>query len=200
MRLGVSQTRYVFLDQASSHDRLQKMIDGFAALRFRFPSNMRTSDDLAAFCTAVSQVVDLVVGADSTLARGYCCLKFFTLQQRLLGPCMWDSADMAKLAGFLPDENKYLDKFQGMTAQAVRMRFGMSPVSVAATACFWGTVPEWKLTRLRAKSVKDILSAVSSPPAEPMASLVREARDRGEALTYIVSPNVWVAELVQDSS
>ena len=194
--LGVWQRKYVMLPAASSQDMIQGMLDGFGAANFRFPANLRSADDIASFCDSVAGVVDLVVGADSTLGRGYCCLKFLSLQQRLCGDDVWDPAGMSTLARVLPDENMNLNPLLSWSAKQVRIRFGMSPVSVAGSACFWGTVQDWKVRRLRAKSNKEILNAVASPAEAPMSSCVAEAQSRRDALIYIPAPGVWVSSLV----
>ena len=76
VRLGVSQTYYSLTDPDVSRVRIQAVMDGIASCAFRFPESLASSQDIINFCDSASAVVDQLVGADSSLARGYGCLIF----------------------------------------------------------------------------------------------------------------------------
>lgn len=195
--IGVSQTRYVLSSPAASHNALQSIIDGVAANAFRFPHGFCGKEDRDDFLRSVSAIVDFFVGPQSKLARGYCSLKLLSALQKHHGPHLWDDVSMLSLSALVPDENKYLQCLNGWTGADVRQRFGMSPISVAGMACFWGTVPSHQMIALRSRDNKDIMNAVAGGGAEePMAECVRLAQKAGDTLEYAVSPNVWVAHLV----
>ena len=197
--LGVSQTRYVLLDKASSQAGIQRVMDHCVAEGFRFAGHLDSNEDVVSFCSAVGRVVDGVVGAQSTLARGYCCLKLLYLQNRVTGEGAWDAVDMRTLAAVLPDENEYLAPLLAWRGADVRRRLGMSPLSVANLACLWGTVPTSRFRCLARASSVQVLNACAAPPADPMAACVEQARERGEALVYIPAPSVWVSALPAES-
>ena len=193
--LGVLQTRYVLLDQACSQESLQGIIDGVAKVAFRFPGTMATFSQLRAFCQHVSELVDHIVGSQSTLARGYCCGKFLRLLERVHGEEMWDDLDMGVLADIVADENEHLHCLRQWKAGEVRRRFGVSPLAVSGLSCFWKTVPTERIRRLKAKTNSQILNAAILSPGSAFDACQEQARLRGQWLHFIVPPNVWAARL-----
>ena len=75
------------------------------------------------------------------------------------------------MAQFVPDENGNLAPLLSMQAERVRHRFGMSPLSVASDACFWGTVSEKEIDALDAATANEIMIAVCGKIDEPMARM-----------------------------
>ena len=203
--LGVSQTKYVMHDADRSADRIEAVIEGIARQGFRFPhsmasrqdSSLASSQDVVDYCKRTMDVVDQLVGRDSTLARGYACSKFLQLLQTLRGIEIWDELDMRTLLQYLPDENEYLSAILSWTAAEVRRKFGMSPILVAADACYWGQVPARALRSIAGLGAKDILNAAVATPPEPLRTCVEEAAARGESLLFVSAPPVWVSRLLE---
>ena len=121
------------------------------------------------------------------------------LFEKVWGVEVWDGQEMSALAPLLPDENGNLRSILSWRARDVRRRFGMSVLSVSSCACFWGSVASGSVAGLEAKTHKQVLNAACGVVQEPMAFCVRAAHAAGEALDFVVSPNVWLTSLVKDA-
>ena len=181
-----------------SRQALEEIFAGVRAADFSFPTALASSQALAA-CRRISELVSLVVGAQSTLARGYCCRAMMSLVELQHGPEAWDAVPMRELVDFLPDENSNLAPLLSWTARDVRLRFGMSPLSVSGAACCWGTVNPEHLPALRHASFKAIVNVVAVAAEEPMASCQVEAEERGYVLRFVSVPAVWLQRLWEAS-
>ena len=205
VRIGVSQKQYVIERLgAKSENRIRKIFEGVQASqasgqdRHLVPSVVASCQDLLSFCGRVCKLVDLVVGTDSTLARGYCTRAMMGLLEKERGPEVWDPLRMDTLAEFLPDERRHLEPLSGLQAKEVRLRFAMSPLQVSAEACCWGRVPDSHLEVLNHVGYKDILNAVSPPLLEPMASSLASVAERGRVWHPVPGPTVWVRRLQEE--
>ena len=112
------------------------------------------------------------------------------------GDRIWDALNIGALAEFVPDENGNLAPLLSMQAERVRHWFGMSPLSVASDACFWGTVSDKEIAALDDATTTDIMTAVCGKIDEPMASCLEVAHRRGHDLQYLSAPNVWTQRLL----
>ena len=196
--LGVSQKTYAIAGVGPGSQRLQEVLEGVRAVGFAFPDRVASSQAVSSYSSRVKTLVDLIVGRESQMARGYGTRSLLSLLQREHGIQVWDTMSMSELAAMLPDENGHLKSLLTLSPQAVRFRFGMSPLGVSGMACLWGTVNQAHPHALSRASNKDILNVVTAPLDEPMASSQVEAARRGRVLRSIPVPAVWVARMHQN--
>ena len=176
---------------------MKRVLDGVRETGFAFPHSVASSQDIRSYGARVTVLVDLIVGKDAQMARGYGVRALLSLLQREHGVDVWDRLDMSELASWLPDERCHLTPLLTMQAVAVRHRFGVSPLAVSGLACLWGAANPAHLDVLSNVTNKDILNIVTAPLEEPMASSQVEAARRGQLLRSIPVPAVWVAHLHQ---
>jgi len=196
--LGVSQKTYAIAGVEPGSRRLSQVLQGVQAAGFAFPDRVASSQDITSYGARIKSLVDLIVGKDSQMARGYGTRALLSLLQREHGIQVWDGTSMSELASLLPDENNHLTPLLTSQAGAVRVRFGMSPLAVSGMACLWGTVNQVHLDVLSRATNKDILNVVTAPLDEPMASSHVQAARRGRVLRSIPVPAVWVARMFQN--
>ena len=188
---------YAIADVGPGSQRLDKILQGVYAAGFAFPDSVASSQDISSYSSRVTTLVNLIVGREAHMARGYGVRVLLSLLQREHGIHVWDGMRMSDLAALLPDQNSHLTPLFTLPARAVRTRFGMSPLAVSAMACLWGTVNEAHLDVLPRATNREILNVVTAPPDEPMASSQVDAARRGRVLRSIPVPAVWVARLHQ---
>ena len=196
--LGVSQKFYVIADVGPGSQRLKEVLEGVEAAGFTFPERVASSQDIISYCSRVTTLVELIVGSDARMARGYGVRVLLSLLQREHGAQVWNGMRMSDLAALVPDENSHLTPLLAWRADEVRSRFGMSPLGVSAMACLWGTVNEAHLAVLPRATNREILNVVTAPLDEPMASSQVQAARCGRVLQCIPVPAVWVARLHQN--
>ena len=196
--LGVSQKKYAIAGVGPGSQRLKRVLEGVQAAGFAFPDHVASSQDIRSYGSRVQILVDLIVGRESQMARGYGMRALLSLLQRQHGLQVWDGMSMSELAVWLPDENNHLAPLSTWQAGAVRARFGMSPLAVSGMACLWGTVKHAHLDVLSRATNKEILNVVTAPLDEPMASSHVQAARHGRVLRSIPVPAVWVARMHQN--